>query len=52
MAGKVSLKIEVAGVCASPRRRALAALDRDHFLEQTHRRLVREAIDQGHRRVV
>ena len=49
LAREVPLEKEVAGGGRAPRRRALAVHDLDHLLEQTHRRPVRQGIDQGHR---
>ena len=49
---KMSLEIEVVGMGTPPPHRAPAVLELDDFLEQPHRRLMRQAIDQRHRGLV
>jgi hypothetical protein len=48
----VTLEIEIAGVGEPPSRRAFTVADCDDLFQQPHRRLMRQAIDQRHQRVV
>jgi hypothetical protein len=49
---KVSLKIKIVGARQATAGRALAVPHVDDVFEQPHRRLMRQALDPGHRGVV